>query len=79
MKNEINDQQDYDCWFCSKKDELLVFDGEFDTYVHLECIRRVLKSEPMNPEAVLMKYLLEDEPVIPICLNSDSRDDFFPF
>lgn len=52
------------CWFCWQKDDLLVFEREFDTYVHLDCIRENLKSssEGCRLEAEIMNYLLvEDE------------------
>ena len=38
----------------------LVFDLEFDTYVHKSCIRKALEEDPENPEAKLMEYLLEE-------------------
>jgi hypothetical protein len=46
------------CWFCQKNncDE---FDMEFDTFLHKECLVNELKDHPENPEAELMKYLLE--------------------
>ena len=46
------------CWFCSQDDEheTLCYDNEFDTYVHLSCIRKALKED--NPEARIMNYLL---------------------
>jgi len=47
------------CWFCWEKDDKLVFDSEFDTAVHVKCIRKVLAVEPNHPEANIMKYLLE--------------------
>jgi hypothetical protein len=46
------------CWFCST-DECDAFDVEWDTFLHLACLREVLAAEPEHPEAVLMKYLLE--------------------
>jgi hypothetical protein len=49
-----------DCWFCDKGGDL-VFDREFDTPVHLACIRQVLDTHPEHTEAQLMAYLLEDE------------------
>jgi hypothetical protein len=50
------------CWFCSTDDEHepLVFDLEFDTYVHKSCIRKALEEDPENPEAKLMDYLLKE-------------------
>jgi hypothetical protein len=46
------------CWFCST-DECDAFDTEWDTFVHIACLREVLAAEPEHPEAALMKYLLE--------------------
>jgi hypothetical protein len=52
------------CWFCGLMDEKLVFDYEFDTYVHTACIQQVLKEgdedDERNMEAQLMSYLLGD-------------------
>lgn len=46
------------CWFCGEeKGKDLVFDIEFDTYVHLHCIAEALKEN--HEEAKLMEYLLE--------------------
>ena len=46
------------CWFCNIKNEELVFDTEFDTNVHIECIITALKHNSEHPEAKHMKYLL---------------------
>jgi predicted transcriptional regulator len=50
------------CWFCHKdnEQEALLFDWEFDTFVHANCIRKALKEDPLDREAILMKYLLEN-------------------
>jgi hypothetical protein len=50
------------CWFCRQDDrfEALLFDWEFDTFVHASCIRDALATFPNHPEARLMKYLLEN-------------------
>lgn len=50
------------CWFCFRKDkpEDMVFDIEFDTNVHLSCLKITLEKMPNHPEAKAMKYLLED-------------------
>lgn len=47
------------CWFCHTKDDKLVFDSEFDTYVHIDCIKEALKKGP-GSEADFMTYLLEE-------------------
>ncbi|MCF6347933.1 MAG: hypothetical protein L3J20_06505 [Flavobacteriaceae bacterium] len=65
MKNKT--EKDYvhpndgGCWFCFKQDETLVFDTEFDTFVHTDCIKKVLEKDPKDNEAVFMKYLLNLE------------------
>ena len=46
------------CWFCNIKNDELVFDTEFDTNVHKECIMAALKHDPNHREAIYMKYLL---------------------
>jgi hypothetical protein len=52
------------CWFCGLTDEKLVFDYEFDTYVHTACIQQVLKEgdedDERTMEAQQMSYLLGD-------------------
>ncbi|KKN13628.1 hypothetical protein LCGC14_1004360 [marine sediment metagenome] len=57
-KGEVKKWQDK-CWFC-RKDKTDSFDGEFDTYLHLDCLRDTLRDNPDHPEAKHMKYLLED-------------------
>lgn len=46
------------CWFCQKNgcDE---FDVEFDTFLHMNCLVNELDSVEPNPEAELMRYLLD--------------------
>ena len=48
------------CYFCEKDntEEELVFDSEFDTFVHKSCIRKEI--EKGNEEAILMDYLIKD-------------------
>jgi hypothetical protein len=48
------------CWFCSHDDDVgtAVFDSEFDTMVHLDCLKEVLEKNPRHPEAKHMAYLL---------------------
>ena len=60
MKKEIVEPGHGGCWFCYTKDDKLVYDTEFDTYVHIECIKKVLKENPRQPEAQFMKYLLHE-------------------
>lgn len=49
-----------ECWFCKGEDGDLLFDGEFDTFVHVKCIEQALEDDPHHPEARHMMYLLED-------------------
>ncbi len=48
------------CWICHRNTGQMVFDTEWDTLVHLDCIREWLKLYPEDPEVSLMKYLLEE-------------------
>lgn len=48
------------CWFCRELDDALTFDTEFDTAVHVTCIRKALEENPDNYEAQAMEYLLEE-------------------
>lgn len=58
----MDEPKEYPCWFCQKRDPLedLVFDGEFDTPVHISCLRKILEEDPNDPEANFMKYLLKE-------------------
>ena len=49
----------FPCWFCNSTEGDLLFDMEFDTPVHADCIRKTLADDPEHPEAKHMKYLLE--------------------
>lgn len=46
------------CWFCYKRTDDMLFDMEFDAYVHEECLRNELIKNPENEEAQIMSYLL---------------------
>lgn len=49
-----------ECWFCDKGEEIeaLAYDSEFDTPVHISCIKAKLAENPEHPEARCMDYLL---------------------
>jgi hypothetical protein len=51
------------CWFCHGRPETpgLYFCWEFDTYVHLECLRDELQETPDNQEAQVMADELAGE------------------
>jgi len=51
--------QDGGCWFCSH-DQCDSFDREFDTALHLECLKVALGEG--SEEAEIMSYLLEPKP-----------------
>lgn len=36
------------CWFCKKEDGNLYFSLEFDFYLHMKCLKEVIKEE--HPE-----------------------------
>lgn len=52
------------CWFCHTQDDDLVFDWEFDTFVHENCIKSALNRLNQDPiiqdEAIFMAYLLTE-------------------
>ena len=49
------------CWFCYSDEGDLLFDGELDTYVHVDCLEEVLSDEGHKKyqEAEIMRYLVE--------------------
>ena len=53
-------QDENPCWWCRKGDTD-AFDTEFDTNLHISCLKDVLEKDPNDPEAKHMKYLLEDD------------------
>ena len=48
------------CWFCWHGEEAgpLHFSGEWDTFVHKHCVKRVLQKHPGHFEAEMMRELL---------------------
>ncbi len=60
----MTDRTDGGCWFCGKVDKFLIYEEEFDTYVHVDCIRKALEDGEKNSEtpteAKRMSYLLGD-------------------
>lgn len=55
------------CWFCHTASDVMAFDTEFDTAVHIDCLKRTLALNPDHPEAQHMRYLLDggEQPVAP--------------
>ncbi len=60
----MTDLSDGRCWFCGKIDKFLIYEEEFDTYVHVDCIRKALeegeKTGAPSTQAKMMAYLLGD-------------------
>lgn len=50
-KQEVATPQNGGCWYCHRKDGSLVFDCEFDTFVHKSCTAKALKTDPRDREA----------------------------
>ena len=48
------------CWFCHKdgEDEPLDFNCEYDTFVHVSCIKKALEGRLDHPEAIHMEYMI---------------------
>jgi hypothetical protein len=46
--------QEGGCWYCHKKDEFLIFSREFDTYLHIKCLKKALADDPRDREAKIM-------------------------
>ncbi len=59
IQKEDPSLEELGCWFCESRGGDLVFDTEFDTPVHIDCIRMALAQNETNQEAQLMKYLLQ--------------------
>lgn len=47
------------CWFCYTRSDDMTFDTEFDTFLHINCLKNQLKENPNHPEAQIMSYLLD--------------------
>jgi hypothetical protein len=47
------------CWYCHTSDDTLVYDSEFDTMVHIECIKEALRMDPNDQEAKFLSYLIK--------------------
>ena len=46
------------CWFCECDDGEMLFDTEFDTFVHEKCLRKELAKGQL--EAKIMSYLISE-------------------
>lgn len=42
------------CWYCSRTDGEMFFSGEFDTWVHVECVKAAVAKDPGDREARLI-------------------------
>ena len=47
------------CWFCLSDKGTLLYDTEFDTFVHEKCLREKLAEGDM--EAKWMSYLIDED------------------
>lgn len=48
--------QDGGCWYCHKDDQPLYFCMEFDTYIHIECIKKCIESQTdYDPELEVIR------------------------
>lgn len=59
----------FDCWYCDKGEPAgpLIFSREFDTPIHLQCVKDALSKDPQCPEARIIgrEFDLELEPEVP--------------
>ncbi|ELC54767.1 hypothetical protein [Escherichia coli] len=53
--------QDHGCWYCNSLDHNLVFSGEFDTNLHLDCLKNRLQTDSDDMEAKIMEREFEEE------------------
>ena len=42
------------CWYCHQVDDELTFSAEFDTFVHVGCIKETHFADPEDREAAIM-------------------------
>lgn len=50
------------CWYCHTDEGEMYFSGEFDTYIHLECIREVaLINDPNDLENRILVREFQEE------------------
>ena len=59
MKREKVGIHNGGCWFCDWRDDNLIPEHEFDTFVHIECLKDHKCHEMC--ECSLMAYLLDTE------------------
>lgn len=51
----IKTPQEGGCWYCCDDNRLdLVFCHEFDTFVHLNCVREAVSADPNDQEAQII-------------------------
>jgi hypothetical protein len=48
------------CWYCHNKDEGLVFCMEFDTFIHIDCIKEQIASLPPECEDQELKIIARE-------------------
>lgn len=55
------------CWYCRIKDSSLVFCWEFDTFIHIECIKKenfisyVIKPDPPSILSRIIKFFKKEK------------------
>lgn len=42
------------CWYCERASGELYFCTEFDTYVHIDCVKKALRDDPTDQEAQII-------------------------
>ena len=60
MSHKVVAPEQGGCWFCWSDHGSMVLDYEFDTFVHIDCIKKALEQDSNHPEAQFMKYLIKE-------------------
>jgi hypothetical protein len=53
--------QNHGCWYCNTLDNSVVFSGEFDTNLHLGCLKMRLQLHPDDVEAKIFEREFREE------------------
>lgn len=48
------------CWYCNRKDEGLSFCHEFDTFIHIDCIKDALVQHVPESEDVELECIARE-------------------
>lgn len=51
------------CWYCGEDEGEMVLSAEFDTYLHIDCLKDALYADPGDQEAQILKreFDIQDE------------------